>query len=208
MSRQLFEISKRVFDIVFALLLLIITFPIWIIIYFLLRKEGHEVFFKQKRIGKNGKSFYIIKFRTMYPNANEKLNILLQDKDFREKWLLYRKLDVDPRITPVGKILRKYSLDELPQLINVIKGDMSFVGPRPVTYEEIKLYYKKKAKFYFSVRPGLTGLWQVESKEKGIPIPYRRRIALDLLYVKKRNWCLDLKIIVRTILAILKGKGI
>jgi len=208
MKKQFFDISKRLFDIFFAFILIIITSPLWIVIYFLLKREGQEVFFKHKRIGKNGKPFYIIKFRTMYPNANEKLNILLQNEEFKKKWQLYRKLDIDPRITPIGKILRKYSLDELPQLINIIKGDMSFVGPRPVTYEEIKTYYKNKAKFYFSVRPGLTGLWQVESKEKGIPIPYRRRIASDLLYVKKRNWLLDLKIITRTLFAILKGKGI
>ncbi|MEO1924230.1 MAG: sugar transferase, partial [Nautiliaceae bacterium] len=144
---------KNIFDKAFSLFALIITAPLMLIIALAIKlTDKGPIFFKQKRIGFQGKPFYVIKFRTMYPDAERRLKELLEkDPKAREEWEKTWKLRNDPRITPIGKLLRKTSLDELPQFLNVLKGEMSVVGPRPVVEEELKRFYKDKAKYYISV---------------------------------------------------------
>jgi undecaprenyl-phosphate galactose phosphotransferase len=156
-------------------------------------------------VGKKGKIFKCFKFRTMYLDAEDRLErILSEDLIAREEWEKFRKIKNDPRITRVGKFLRKTSLDELPQLINVFKGEMSLIGPRPVVQEEIDKYYKDAAKLYFSVLPGITGLWQVSGRSD---TNYEYRVALDAWYV--RNWhpWIDIVILLKTIKVVISGKG-
>ena len=141
----------------------------------------------------------------MYMNADQKLkDILENDLQVKEEWEKNFKLKNDPRITPIGKFLRKTSLDELPQFINVLKGDMSVVGPRPVVEEELIKYYKEKAELYKSVKPGITGYWQVEGRSD---TNYDERIKMDEYYIKNQSFFLDLKIILKTIKIVITGKG-
>jgi undecaprenyl-phosphate galactose phosphotransferase len=204
---NLSKILRRIFDILFSILVLILTFPLFIAIVIAIKlTDKGPIFFKHKRVGLNGKTFEVIKFRTMYPDAQEKLKELLEkDPKAREEWEKTFKLKNDPRVTPIGKFLRKTSLDELPQFINVLKGEMSVVGPRPVTEEELKKYYGDKAKYYLSVKPGITGYWQVEGRSD--VEDYKKRVEMDVWYVKNRSFWLDLKIILKTIKVILTGKG-
>lgn len=142
----------------------------------------------------------------MYPDAEERLKKLLEkDAKAREEWKKKFKLKNDPRITPIGKFLRKTSLDELPQFFNVLKGDMSVVGPRPVVKEELEKFYKDKAKYYLSVKPGITGYWQVEGRSD--IEDYEKRVEMDVWYVKNQSLWLDIKIILKTIWVMLTGKG-
>ncbi len=204
---NLSKILRRIFDILFSILVLILTFPLFIAIAIAIKlTDKGPIFFKHKRVGLNGKTFEVIKFRTMYPDAQEKLKELLEkDPKAREEWEKTFKLKNDPRVTPIGKFLRKTSLDELPQFINVLKGEMSVVGPRPVTEEELKKYYGDKAKYYLSVKPGITGYWQVEGRSD--VEDYKKRVEMDVWYVKNRSFWLDLKIILKTIKVMLTGKG-
>jgi len=141
----------------------------------------------------------------MYVDAEERLKeILKRDPEARKQWEEYRKLKNDPRITPVGKFLRKTSLDELPQIFNVLKGDMSLVGPRPVTREEIEQHYKDKAEFYFKVLPGITGLWQVSGRND---LSYEERVSLDAWYVRNWNLWLDMVILLKTLKVLIKKEG-
>jgi len=201
------NILYRLFDIIIALLALILFSPLMLIIALIIKfYDKGPIIFKQKRVGKNGKIFYIYKFRTMYPDAENRLKELLnKDPELRKEWYENFKLKNDPRITPIGKFLRKTSLDELPQFFNVLKGDMSIVGPRPVTKEELELHYKDKTKYYVKVKPGITGYWQVEAR--GDESKYEDRVNMDIWYIKHRNFFLDIKIILKTILVMLKGKG-
>ncbi len=197
---------KRVFDYTISITILPILIPVMVIIslFIKLTSKG-PVIFSQKRVGKDGKVFKCYKFRTMYEDAEERLKEILENNpDLKVEWLKNRKLKNDPRITPIGKFLRKTSLDELPQIFNVLKGDMSLVGPRPVTTEEIKMYYKESAYYYYSVLPGITGLWQVSGRSD---TDYENRIALDTWYV--RNWSvwLDVVILFKTVKIILKREG-
>ncbi len=197
---------KRVFDYTISITILPILIPVMVIIslFIKLTSKG-PVIFSQKRVGKDGKVFKCYKFRTMYEDAEERLKEILENNpDLKVEWLKNRKLKNDPRITPIGKFLRKTSLDELPQIFNVLKGDMSLVGPRPVTTEEIKMYYKESAYYYYSVLPGITGLWQVSGRSN---TDYENRIALDTWYV--RNWSvwLDVVILFKTVKIILKREG-
>ena len=198
---------KRIFDKTFAILAIIIFSPLMLIIALLIKiTDKGPIFFKQKRIGFQGKPFYVIKFRTMYPDAEKRLEELLEkDPKAKEEWEKYWKLKKDPRITPIGKFLRKTSLDELPQFFNVLKGEMSVVGPRPVVEKELKKFYKDKAKYYFSVKPGITGYWQVEGRSD--IEDYKKRVEMDVWYVKNMSFWLDLKIILKTIWVMLTGKG-
>ncbi len=198
---------KRPFDFLFTLVAIILVLPLFPIIALLIKlTDKGPVFFKQKRIGFRGKPFYIIKFRTMYPDAEKRLQeILEKDPKARKEWEETFKLKNDPRITPIGKLLRKSSLDELPQFFNVLKGEMSIVGPRPVTEEELKKFYKEKAKYYISVKPGITGYWQVEGRSD--VEDYKKRVEMDVWYVKNMSFWLDLKIILKTIWVMLTGKG-
>jgi len=200
---------KRPFDIIFASIILILTFPLLLIIGFLIKvTDKGPILFKQTRPGLNGKPFTIYKFRTMYLN-NEKIlhEYLNKNPKAKEEWEKYRKLKTyDPRVTPIGKFLRKFSLDELPQFFNVLKGDMSVVGPRPYIekeFDEYKVPKELKEKI-LSVKPGITGLWQVEKRNEAT---FEERIKLDLKYIENISFFQDMQIIIKTILVMLTRKG-
>ena len=197
---------KRLFDLSLSLLALPLLLPVMGVISLVVRLESDgDAIFTQKRVGKGGKEFRIYKFRTMYKDAEQRLKELLErDSRAREEWSRYRKLRQDPRITRVGRFLRKTSLDELPQIINVIKGEMSLVGPRPVTREEIEEHYREKAVHYYKVPPGITGLWQVMGRSN---TSYDYRVALDVWYVRNWNILLDVVILLKTVKVVLKGEG-
>lgn len=201
----LYLFIKRCIDIIGALIGLIISSPIFILvsIMYLFGESKGPVFFKQQRYGKNGELFYIYKFRSMVVNADEKLkqNKVLYQKYIKNNYKLEQ--NEDPRITKVGRFLRKTSLDELPQFINVLKGDMSLVGPRPIVEEELK-EYKDKGNDFLSVKPGMTGYWQVSGRSN---VGYPERVNLELYYVYNSSLILDLKIIIKTILLVLLRKG-
>ncbi len=200
-------IWKEILDKFFALFIIFLTIPLMMVIGLVIKlTDKGPIFFKQKRVGLGGKPFYVIKFRTMYPDAEKRLKELLEkDPSAKEEWEKTWKLKKDPRITPIGKFLRKTSLDELPQFFNVLKGEMSVVGPRPVVEEELKKFYKDKAKYYISVKPGITGYWQVEGRSD--IEDYKKRVEMDVWYVKNQSFWLDLKIILKTIWVMLTGKG-
>jgi len=197
---------KKIFDIGFSIFALIITLPITIPIAIVIKlTDGGNIIYGHERVGKDGKKFKVLKFRSMYMDADKKLKeILVNDPKAKEEWEKTFKLKNDPRVTPIGKFLRKSSLDELPQFINVLKGDMSVVGPRPVVEEELTKYYKEKAELYKSVKPGVTGYWQVEGRSD---TDYDERIRMDEYYIKNQSFLLDLKIILKTIKVMLTGKG-
>lgn len=156
--------------------------------------------FAHERVGLGGRRFRCFKFRTMHTDASERLDELLaSDLVAREEWARDFKLRNDPRVTQLGAFLRRTSLDELPQLFNVLKGDMCLVGPRPIVEKELAMY-GRYARYYLSIRPGMTGLWQVSGRND---TSYRRRVALDCAYVKSQCFLLDLRIILRTLPALL-----
>jgi lipopolysaccharide/colanic/teichoic acid biosynthesis glycosyltransferase len=191
------ERFKRGFDVVFSLTILILFSPIYLLVILLIAASSPgPVFYVQERVGKNFKRFGCIKFRTMVRNADEMLLELMETSPcLRREFQHNFKLKRDPRITWIGRFLRFTSLDEFPQFLNVLKGDMSVVGPRPVVVEELK-QYGKYADRVFSIRPGITGLWQVSGRND---IPYPRRVQIDLHYLKYRNFWMDLRIVVKTI---------
>lgn len=203
---NIYKVSKRVIDIVAAIIGIIILCPI-IVIVFIANKLGKDegpIFFVQKRIGENGKLFRLYKFRTMVVDADKILmKKLKSDKEFREKYLNYRKVEDDDRITKIGKILRKTSLDEFPQFINVIKGEMSLVGPRPYLNREkkdMKEYYN----YIIKCKPGITGLWQVSGRSQNT---FKERLKLDLEYYNNRGLLYDIKIVFKTVLSVFKKEG-
>ncbi|WP_332310351.1 sugar transferase [Altererythrobacter lutimaris] len=163
-----------------------------------------KVFFRQARIGRGGQEFQCYKFRTMEVDAERRLEVLLQnDAEARREWAEDQKLRNDPRITSIGTFLRKSSIDELPQLFNVLKGDMRLVGPRPIVQSE-RQKYGRYFREYCSVRPGITGLWQVSGRND---VSYRRRVAYDVLYSKHRSFLVDLGILFATIPCVLFRRG-
>lgn len=198
-------ISKRSFDILVALAALILLSPIFLLIMALVKyTDGGSIFYGHRRIGYNGTTFRCLKFRTMAENGDALLQQYFEENpEALEEWRATRKLQDDPRVTVLGTVLRKLSLDELPQLINILKGEMSIVGPRPVVEDELELY-EASAVYYLRSRPGLTGLWQVSGRND---VSYAARIAFDTHYV--RNWSLtrDLVIVVRTIPAVCLSRG-
>jgi lipopolysaccharide/colanic/teichoic acid biosynthesis glycosyltransferase len=166
--------------------------------------ERGPVFFAHRRIGLDGKPFACLKFRTMCVDADRRLaRLLATDEELQREWTSKQKLLCDPRVTRFGRILRNTSLDELPQLINVLRGEMSLVGPRPIIAGEL-LRYGRYARLYTSVRPGLTGLWQVTRTSR---TSYRRRVATDVHYVRSRTLAFDFKILLATIPAVLSDNG-
>lgn len=197
---------KRMFDIAFSLLVLVAASPIFFLIACAVRMTSKgKAIYSQERIGRGGKPFRCYKFRTMYPNADERLYELLQREPLlKEEWEIYHKLKNDPRITPFGYFLRRTSLDEVPQFWNVFKGDLSIVGPRPVVREELKKHLANKAEKILSIRPGLTGPWQVSGRSD---ISYNQRIMLDENYVEKQSLWWDLKLVLLTIPAMITSKG-
>ena len=204
LSKITSRLLKRAFDLTIGLSLLIALAPVFLVLAYLVRQTGRQIFFGHERVGLNGKKFKCYKFRSMVENSREVLDQLLATSDeARREWYRDFKLKNDPRITKVGRFLRKSSLDELPQLWNVIRGDMSLVGPRPVIQDEIP-YYGNYVNFYYKSRPGLTGLWQVSGRSD---LDYESRVQLDVWYVS--NWSLwnDLVIMLRTVTVVLSRSG-
>jgi len=203
-ERRGHEIFKRMFDVFGAIVLGLVFLPLVVTIAILLRIEGAPIIFRHRRVGRDGKAFDCLKFRSMVPEADKVLRELLdRHPELRAEWLHDHKLKDDPRVTAVGRFLRRTSLDELPQLWNVIRGDMSLVGPRPVVREEL-LRYGRCAGIYLSARPGITGLWQVTGRND---TNYRQRVVLDVYYVRRQNLLLDLYILAKTTAVVLGGGG-
>jgi Undecaprenyl-phosphate galactose phosphotransferase WbaP len=198
------RLTKRIFDTLIAALLVVLLSPLFLVIALALKIEGGRVLFAHQRLGKNGRKFNCYKFRTMVPNAEVQLKSLLdQNPDLKLQWEKEHKLKNDPRISKLGDFLRRTSLDELPQLFNVVKSEMSLVGPRPIVQEELQKYGLEKS-YYLMVRPGMTGLWQVSGRND---LDYETRVYLDAWYVK--NWSLwyDLALLAKTIKVVLFRNG-
>ena len=195
---------KRIIDILFSSLFLI---PLAILsfifkIVYLINRNTNPIFYKQIRIGKDGKEFEIYKFRTMNINAEKELKKLLEDENNKEEWRQFRKLKQDPRITKFGLFLRKSSIDEFPQFINVLKGDMSIVGPRPLVPGELEMHNGDK--IYWKLKPGITGWWACNGRSD---TPYDERLKQEYYYINNVSFLLDLKIILKTIICIFKKAG-
>ncbi len=201
---------KRVFDMVVSFVLLVVLSPLMLLIALLVKATSRgPVFFVQKRVGRGGRIFRMLKFRTMYTGSSEKIHRKAMeqviangrpvDRDGKEVFKPVR----DPRVTPVGRVLRRFSLDELPQLINVLKGDMSLVGPRPAIPYEVELYNERHRR-RLEALPGITGLWQVSGRNR---LSFEQMVDLDLQYM--RNWSpsLDLRILAKTLVAVLVHRG-
>ncbi|MBT4922430.1 MAG: sugar transferase [Rickettsiales bacterium] len=196
---------KRIMDVIGSIIALILFAPLMLIIILFIWKSKNSAFFVQTRMGKDGREFKCLKFQTMIPNALESLaEILERDPKLRAEWEENFKLKNDPRVTKLGKFLRKTSLDELPQFWNIIKGEMSLVGPRPVTRSEIDNYYKADSKYYYSLAPGLTGLWQISGRSD---IDYKERIDLDKKYVQTRSFGQDIVILFKTVFVVVRPNG-
>jgi len=198
------RLTKRVFDTVAAALMLVMLSPVLLVLALLIRRDGGPALFAHPRIGKQGRVFNCYKFRTMVVDAEQQLEQLLQKRpELRTQWQRERKLRHDPRVSPIGRLLRRTSLDELPQLINVVRGEMSLVGPRPVVRAELQRYGDEVG-YYLMVRPGMTGLWQVSGRND---VDYDTRVYLDTWYVK--NWSLwhDLVILIKTVRVVLSRSG-
>lgn len=196
---------KRLVDIVVASALLLATLPLFLFIALAIVLETRgTVFFGHTRIGKGGRRFRLLKFRSMVTDADAVLARHFEaHPDHRAEWLDRHKLKDDPRVTRVGRILRRFTLDELPQLINVLRGDMSMVGPRPIVEEEVPKYGDVYP-MYLRVLPGLTGLWQVSDRSQ---TSYRQRTQLDLKYIQTRTLGMDLLILLKTVRVVLFGHG-
>ncbi|MBA3816743.1 MAG: sugar transferase [Parachlamydiaceae bacterium] len=197
---------KRLFDFLFSLIVITLGLPLFILIGIAIRCTSKgPIFYFQERIGRGGIPFRCFKFRTMFSDADQRLQAILAcDATKQNEWQKNHKLKNDPRITPIGNFLRKTSLDELPQFWNVIKGDLSVVGPRPVVHEEIIRHYGPKAYKILTIRPGLTGIWQVSGRSN---TGYEKRILLDEQYVDTRSFGLDVKLIAKTIPSMISAKG-
>lgn len=195
---------KSAMDRAGAAVLLVLLAPVMLVLMALVRRDGGPAFYGQVRIGQNRKAFRCWKFRSMHINSKQLLDeILANDPAAREEYARDFKLKNDPRVTKIGHILRKTSLDELPQLYNVLCGEMSLVGPRPITEPELMLYGENQPD-YLAVKPGMTGLWQVSGRND---ISYAQRVALDVDYA--RNWTLwsDIRILLKTVLVVLNRSG-
>ena len=201
-----YRFIKRTFDIVCGLIGLICLIPLTILVKIISVCSGDHksIFYTQKRIGKNGREFKLYKFRSMVPNADEILEQTLKiDKVRAEEWKKYQKFEHDPRITKIGNILRKTSLDEVPQFINILKGDMSMIGPRPLVPGELDLH-DGNHEIYESVRPGITGWWACNGRSA---TTYAERLELEYYYVKNKSLWLDIKCVFKTISAVITKKG-
>ena len=196
--------AKRLLDVVGSAALIVALLPVMLIIAFVISLDGGSPVYRQRRVGQNGKMFDCLKFRSMVLNSQEVLEKLLKsDPEALREWQETQKLTNDPRITRIGKFIRSTSLDELPQLWNIFKGDMSLVGPRPIIREEIARYGCYYA-HYKSVRPGLTGLWQVSGRSN---TSYANRVELDTSYVTNMSFIGDIQILLKTVKVVLKREG-
>lgn len=197
---------KQLCDYVFTFLGMILISPLLLYIAYRIKKEDPgPVIFAHTRIGKDGKPFPCFKFRSMVVNSQEMLQkYLAENPAARAEWERDFKLKNDPRVTSIGAFLRRTSLDELPQIFNVLRGEMSLVGPRPVIQEELDKYYGEAAKLYCSIKPGITGLWQVSGRSD---LSYAERVALDSTYIKHRSFWGDVVILWKTIGVVFLKKG-
>jgi undecaprenyl-phosphate galactose phosphotransferase len=208
------DVAKRAFDIVFSSVFLLAASPFFFLLAILVKGSSKgPIFYKSPRLGRGGKAIQCLKFRTMFVDAESRLCDLLQTKaSLRAEWETFQKLKEDPRITPIGKFLRKTSLDEIPQFWNVLVGDLSVVGPRPPTLlgppeyylQEIRKLYGPAANLILSVRPGITGLWQISGRSQ---IPMQERAKMEAQYATSRNFWSDLVVIAKTIPAVFFSKG-
>lgn len=199
------ETLMRAADILIGAAATFFLLPLWLMVAVAIALFDHgPVLYGHKRIGRNGREFDCLKFRSMVVDSDARLEAYLAaNPAARREWNRHHKLDNDPRITRLGRFLRSSSLDELPQLLNVLRGDMSIVGPRPIVRAEARRYGRYLAT-YCSVRPGITGLWQVLGRNR---VSYRRRVAMDVLYVRQRCFLLNLWVLFATIPAVLLRKG-
>ena len=196
--------AKRAMDVVGASAALILFTPLLAFIYAVLMFSGGDPIFAQRRVGKNGELFACYKFRSMVKDASKALADYLEaNPQARDEWNRNFKLEYDPRITWFGTMLRRTSMDELPQLFNVLRGDMSLVGPRPIVPSEIERY-SNRIYAYYRCRPGMTGLWQVSGRNL---VAYETRVRLDALYARKQSVWVDLVILFRTVRVVLSGAG-
>lgn len=205
--KVLYKVVKRLIDILGGLVGCVLLVPITVAVYIarkVLKEDDGPMFYEQLRIGKNGKEFRFYKFRSMVVNADEKLEEYLeQNEEAREEYKKYKKLKHDPRITKIGEFLRKTSIDEFPQFINVLKGDMSLVGPRPYLHREIK-DMGDNYDTIISVKPGLTGYWQINGRSEK---DFKERTDMDVAYVHDRCLWFDIKLIIKTALKIFEKEG-
>ncbi|HTH96035.1 MAG TPA: sugar transferase [Stellaceae bacterium] len=196
--------TKKLFDFVAALLLIVFFAPVMLILALVVKADGGAALFGHTRIGENGRNFRCWKFRSMVPNSDEVLRRVLEtDPQARIEWAKDFKLRNDPRITPIGRFLRKSSLDELPQLFNVLAGEMSLVGPRPIVSAEVDRYGTAFAD-YISCRPGITGLWQVSGRND---VDYASRVAFDQSYAQTWSFGRDVNILFRTVIVVARRSG-
>ena len=204
-SREAGWAGKRVVDVVLSLALLVVTLPLFLLVAAVIKLSSPgPVFFRQRRVGRGGVDFPMLKFRTMHPDSEQRLRT---DPDLHERFLQgSHKLPshLDPRVTGVGRVLRRLSLDELPQLVNVLLGHMSIVGPRPVERTQLVRDYSVHEGSYLALRPGLTGLWQVSGRSR---VQFPERAHLDCLYLERCSPWTDAKIILRTPRAVVTGLG-
>lgn len=205
-SNYISNLVKNVFDFSLTAVGTICISPLLVYIAYRIKKEDPgPIFFAHERIGKNGKPFPCYKFRSMVTNSQEMLQqYLAENPAAKEEWEREFKLKNDPRVTPIGKMLRRTSLDELPQIFNVLRGEMSLVGPRPVIQEELDKYYGETAKLYCTVKPGITGLWQVSGRSD---TTYDERVAMDESYINNRSLLGDIVILWKTIGVVALKKG-
>lgn len=203
-SQSFYLMLKRLFDICCGLVGVLVLIPVTALVKlaYLASGDTSRIFYQQSRVGQNGNAIRIWKFRSMVPNAGEALEELLKDESYRREWEANQKLENDPRITKVGAVLRKTSVDELPQLINVLRGDMSLVGPRPLVAGELEAH--DGLKLYQKVKPGITGWWGCNGRSN---IDYHERLELEYYYVKNCSLYLDLLCIIRTVFAVLEKDG-
>ncbi len=204
-KKYFYRFIKRTFDIFCSIIGVILLLPITIIvkIAYILTGDFKSIIYTQDRVGKNGKIIHLFKYRSMVPNADEKLKELLKNPKYKKEWDKYRKLDNDPRITGIGKVLRKTSLDEFPQFINILIGDMSLIGPRPLVEGELDSF-NGDHKLYESIRPGLTGWWACNGRSAN---DYNARLELEYYYVNNCSIWLDIKCIFKTIGAVFTFDG-
>lgn len=210
LSKKIYKVVKRIVDIIGALLGCIILAPLTIVIWIanIISKDNGPIFYAHERIGKNGKAFKMYKFRTMCNNAEaivkdeEEMKRHFNEEQIKE-WKENFKLEDDPRITKIGRFLRETSLDEVPQVINILKGELSIIGPRPIIDEELEKYENNKDKL-LSVTPGLTGYWAANGRSD---TSYEERMEMELYYVENISLKLDMQIFFKTILTVLKREG-
>jgi len=200
------QFAKRSFDIIVSVMLLPLIIPIiGILTYFIKKESPGDVFYAHNRIGKDGEIVPVMKFRSMYSDSKERLEELLaNDPEIKKEWETNYKLKNDPRVTKIGNFIRKTSLDELPQIFNVLKGEMSLVGPRPVVADELEKYYKESAEYYKMVKPGITGFWQVSGRSD---TDYDFRVKVDTWYVYNWSLWLDIMVLIKTVRVVLLREG-